>query len=295
MSDSGATDRASSRPAASSPARPWTRRLLRITLLLVGVYLGAIVAMSVFENSLIFFPSVYPEGDWEPAGLTPEDAWFKADDGTELHGWYLPSANPRAVVLFAHGNAGNLSHRREIIEALANRLGASVLAFDYRGYGRCKGSPSETGVLSDARAARRWLAQRAGVPEPQIVLMGESIGGAVMVDLAARDGARALVIENTFSSLPDVAGFHYPWLPVKLVMRSRLDSAAKIREYRGPLLQFHGDADRIVPFKLGQRLHEAANEPKRLIVIPKGDHNDSRTQTFYDELDRFLSELPAML
>ncbi len=186
MSDSGHAEPANSKAADSSPPRPWRRRLLRIALLLVGLYLGVIVAMSVFENSLIFFPSVYPEGDWEPAGLTPEDAWFKADDGTELHGWYLPADNPRAVVLFAHGNGGNLSDRRDIIEALATRLGASVLAFDYRGYGRSKGQPTEEGVLADARAARRWLAERAGVPESQVVLMGESIGGAVMVDLAAR-------------------------------------------------------------------------------------------------------------
>jgi fermentation-respiration switch protein FrsA (DUF1100 family) len=250
--------------------------------------------MTLFENSFIFFPSVYPDGDWQPEGLAFEDAWFETDDGTRLHGWYVPAANPRAVVLFAHGNAGNLTDRLDIIDALANVLGASVLAFDYRGYGRSEGHPSEQGILADARAARRWLARRAGIPESQIVLMGESIGGAVMVDLAADDGARALVLENTFTSLADVAAYHYPWLPVKLVMRSKLDSASKIRDYHGPLLQFHGDSDRIIPFKLGQRLFDAANEPKRLVVIPFGDHNDPRTKTAYEELGRFLAQLPPL-
>ena len=130
--------------------------------------------------------------------------------------------------------------------------------------------------------------------ESQIVLMGESIGGAVAVDLAADGGAPGLVLENTFSSLPDVAAFHYPWLPIRLVMRSTLDSAAKIRDYHGPLLQFHGDADQIVPYQLGQRLFEAANEPKRLVTIPGGDHNDPRTRKFYQELDAYLAGLPPV-
>jgi fermentation-respiration switch protein FrsA (DUF1100 family) len=242
------------RRARRSSRRRSIRALVRVALVFAVCYLILIVAMALIEDSLIFFPSVYPDGDWQPKGLAFEDAWFEAEDGVRLHGWYVPAANPRAVVLFAHGNAGNLTHRVDLVDALANVLGASVLAFDYRGYGRSEGRPNEAGVLADARAARRWLAKRAGVPESQIVLAGESIGGAVMVDLAARDGARGLVLENTFSSLPDLAAYHYPWAPVRLLMRSRFDSAAKIRDFHGPLLQFHGDSDRIVPFGLGQRL-----------------------------------------
>jgi fermentation-respiration switch protein FrsA (DUF1100 family) len=277
---------------AARRRRGWWR-LVRLAVVLLVCYVLVSVTMSLFENALIFLPSVYPAGDWQPPGLRFEDAWFEADDGTRLHGWYVAAEQPRAVVLFAHGNAGHLADRADLIGTLAGELGVSVLAFDYRGYGRSQGRPSEQGVLADARAARRWLARRAGVSERQIVLLGESIGGAIMVDLAAADGARALVLENTFSSLPEVAAFHYPWLPVRLLMRSRLDSVAKIGRYRGPLLQFHGDADQIIPLALGQRVFDAANEPKRLIVIPRGDHNDPRTGTFYAELDRFLAELPA--
>ncbi|MGD9723241.1 MAG: alpha/beta hydrolase [Pirellulales bacterium] len=269
---------------------PWP---LRFGLLILAAYLLVVIAMAFLENSLIFFPAVYPEGDWQPGDIAVEDAWFETEDGFRLHGWYVAADHPRAVVLFAHGNGGNITHRIDILDALPHALGASVLAFDYRGYGRSDGHPSEAGVLADARAARRWLAKRAGVAESQIVLMGESLGGAVVVDLAAEDGARGLVLESTFTSLPDVAAFHYPWLPVKLVMRSQLNSAAKIRDYHGPLLQFHGDMDRIIPFKLGQRLFEAANEPKQFVIIPFGDHNDPRPRTFYEELDRFLGALPA--
>ncbi len=246
------------------------------------------------ENSLIYSPSVYPAGFWTPHYLNFEDAWFAAPDGTKLHGWYVPHANPRAVVLFAHGNAGNLSHRADIVAVLVRRLDVSVMIFDYRGFGRSAGKPTERGVLADARAARHWLAQRTKLSESQIVLMGESLGGGVMVDLAAHDGARGLVLENTFSSLPDVGAYHYPWFPVKLLMRTRFDSVGKISNYHGPLLQVHGDADRIVPFSLAERLFKAANEPKQFVIVPDGDHNDPRTPVFFKALDQFIERLPSL-
>lgn len=268
----------------------WRRSWVRFVCVLLIGYLSVLGLMMAMEDSLIYFPSVYPDGFWNPPGLNFEDARFEAADGTKLHGWYVPADNPRAVILFAHGNAGNLSHRFEIMEML-HRLRVSVLIFDYRGYGRSEGSPSEAGVLQDARAARRWLAGRAGVGESQIVLLGESLGGGVLVDLAATDGARALVLQNTFTSLPDVAKFHYPWMPIKLLMRSQFDSLAKIARYHGPLLQFHGDADTIIPFALAERLYAAANQPKQFVVIPGADHNDPLSPRFYEALDEFLDRL----
>jgi fermentation-respiration switch protein FrsA (DUF1100 family) len=279
--------------AAQPPQRRRSRSWLRAALFLVVGYLLLVAIMAWFQDTFIFFPSKYPDGDWEPIGLQFEDAWFEAADGSKLHGWYVPAKNPRAVVLFTHGNAGNLTHRIDTLEALANRLGASVMIFDYRGYGRSGGTPSTTGILADARAARQWLANRAGIPESQVVLMGESIGGAVAIHLAAEDGARGLILENVFSSLADVGAHHYPFLPVNLVMRGDLDNVSQIGKYRGPLMQFHGDADSIVPFELGKKVFAAANEPKRFVVVAGGDHNDPRTGTAYRELDRFLAELPA--
>ena len=140
------------------------------------------------------------------------------------------------------------------------------------------GRPHEAGVLADARAARDWLAERAQISARDIVLLGESIGGGVMVDLAAADGARGLILENTFTSIPDVAAHHFPWLPVRIFMRTKIDSLAKIGNYTGPLLQCHGDADTIIPFELGERLHRAARGPKKLVVVHGGDHNDPRSE-----------------
>ena len=269
-----------------SPRRGWWMRLRPVRWLLAG-YLTIVGLAMFFEESLVFFPSRYPAGNWKPGALPFEDAWFEADDGTRLHGWYVPHPDPSAVILFSHGNAGHLADRADLLRLLALEVGAAVMIYDYRGYGRSEGSPNERGILADARAARAWLAQRAGIDPRDIVLMGESLGGAVSVDLAAADGARALVLESTFTSIPDVAAHHYPWLPVRWLMRTRLDSDAKIGRYRGPLLQSHGDADRIVPYALGKRLFEQANEPKRLITLPGYDHNDFPPPEYFDALGEF--------
>jgi fermentation-respiration switch protein FrsA (DUF1100 family) len=253
-------------------------------------FVRAFADAAMIENYFLFRPTRYPDGDWSPQRLSFEDAHFSAPDGTRLHGWYVPHERPQATVLFAHGNGGNLSHRADLLRAWHDRA-VAVLAFDYRGYGRSDGSPDEAGVLADARAARSWLAKRTNLREQDLILHGESLGGAVAVNLAAADGARGLVLENTFSSLLELTAFHVPWLPAKLLLRSRFDSAAEIGRYHGPLLQTHGDADTIVPIELGRRLFAAANEPKRFVVVPGADHNDPRGAAFYEALDGFLREL----
>jgi len=267
--------------------------IARAALFFAVVFFTVIVVFSFVENSLVFFPARYPAGDWKPAGLGFEDAWFQAADGTQLHGWYVPHSNPSAVILFAHGNGGNLTGWAEDMRAIHGRVGASVMIFDYRGYGRSEGSPNEQGILQDARAARAWLAQRAGVDERDIVLMGTSLGGGVMVDLAAHDGARALVLQNTFTSLPEVARFHFGWLPTGMLMRNRLDSAAKIGRFHGPLLQSHGDVDTIVPYTLGKKLFEQANEPKQFVTLGGFHHNDLHSPVYFDVLRHFIHHLPA--
>jgi hypothetical protein len=244
-----------------------------------------------FEKSLVFFPSRFPQGNWHPADLQFEDAWFAAVDGTRLHGWYLPQPFPRAVALYCHGNAGNVAQWADAGRVLHDRVGLALLIFDYRGYGRSEGTPSEAGVVADARAARAWLAQRTGVAEGRIVLMGRSLGGGVAVHLAANDGARALVLESTFTSLPDVGKAHYPFLPVRILMQTRLDSLSKIGRYHGPLLQSHGTADRLIPYANGRRLYDAANPPKRFYPIVGGDHNDPQPPAYYELLAAFLDDL----
>jgi fermentation-respiration switch protein FrsA (DUF1100 family) len=267
----------------------------RVTAVAVGAALAVAGCVSVpfparVENAVVFQPVPHPVGIWVPdPGV--EDVWFESADGTRLHGWFAEADRPRAVVLFAHGNAGNVTFSREAVRRF-RRLDCSVLALDYRGYGRSDGTPTEAGVLADARAARRWVAARAGVAEADVVLAGHSLGGGVVVDLAAADGARGLILEGTFTSLPDVARSWVPLLPYQTLMRNRLDSVAKIPAYTGPLLQAHGDADRVVPFALGRKLFAAANAPKEFVRVPGGGHNDPPRADYLLALDRFMAALP---
>lgn len=273
------------------------RAMLQSLALVVAIAgcgaMGNFSPLAPIERSRVFHPVKYAVGDWDRVGLNCdyEDAWFQAADGTKLHGWYVPHPRPRAVVLFAHGNAGNLSHRIRTLQELHARQQVSVLIFDYRGYGKSEGTPSESGLLQDARAARSWLAKRTGVSEREVVLMGRSLGGGVMVDLAARDGARSLILENTFTSLPDVAQHMLPYLPARWLMSNRFDSLSKIGDYRGPLLQTHGDRDRLIPIDLARKLHATANEPKQFVTIPGGGHNSPRSEQYHAALWRFFDLL----
>lgn len=274
------------------------RRLWRAVRIVGLAYAIILVLLMVFEERLIFFPSKYPDGEWENPGLPVEDAEFSAADGTRLHGWFVPhdkraAEKPAAVVLVAHGNAGNLTHRTHLLDSL-RAAGAAAMVFDYRGYGKSEGTPSEQGVLADARAARAWLAKKTGVPEGEIVLFGESLGGGVAVDLAATDGAAGLILLSTFTSLPDVAAKVYPWIPVRLLMRTRLDSLAKIGQFGGPVLQLHGDRDEIVPHELGQRLFEAVSDPgKRFVTLRGGTHNTIPPPAFDHAVAQFIARLNA--
>lgn len=240
---------------------------------------------------LLFFPAKYPEGNWQPEGLTFEEVWFNSADGTRLHGWYCPCDNPHAVVLHLHGNAGNITHRADLLRFYQQQLRVAAFIFDYRGYGQSEGTPTVEGILQDARAARKALSERAGVAESTIVLTGQSLGGAVAIELAARDGARGLVVESTFSSLRDVAAYHYPAL-AWLVPKEKLNSAARVAQYAGPLLLSHGDADQTIPYAQGEKLFQAAKGPKQFVRIARGDHNSPQSPEFSRQFESFLVRLP---
>lgn len=242
------------------------------------------------DEMLLFFPSRYPEGNWEPDDLHYEDVWFESADGTKLHGWYCPVEKPVAVMLFAHGNGGHLAHRAELLKFLQTELQVSVMMFDYRGYGRSKGVPTVKGILQDARAAANILAEKADVLPEELVLIGRSLGGAVMIDLAAELQPSGLIVECTFPSLKEVASIHYRKLSW-LVPAGKLNSAERLAEYQGPFLQSHGTLDRIIPYDLGQKLYEAANEPKQFVSIPEGNHNTPQSVEYYEALNKFLASL----
>lgn len=267
------------------------QRTFCLLALVVGSLVGCKpmgVLTGPLEHQLVYQPSGPAKTNFETPNLAREDVFFTSADGVKLHGWYCPAKNPRGYVLFAHGNGGNLSSRWERYRLLANRLEFTVLAFDYRGYGQSEGKPSEAGLAADARAARAFLATKAGVPESEIILYGQSLGGAVMVELAAKDGAKVLILESTFTSLADIANFKFPLTPPGRILHNEFDSLAKINQFRGPLLVLHGDKDNLVPFKQAERLYAAANEPKTFVTVQDGRHNWTPTLDVILGMDQFL-------
>lgn len=248
--------------------------------------MGPLNPMRPIERRLVFQPTKSEEPE-VPRGV--ESVRIPVNDQEFVHGLYVPHSNPVAVVLFCHGNAGNISHRLPRLRQLSDRYQISILGFDYRGYGASPGSANETQIYEDARAARKWLADRNDVLIRDIVLMGRSLGGAVAVELATNE-ARGLILESTFSSITDVGKTHARFLPVSFLMESRFSSIDKIARYHGPLLQVHGTADNVVPFSLGEELHAAANEPRRFLSY-EGGHNTLPGESYSHALEEFLANL----
>jgi fermentation-respiration switch protein FrsA (DUF1100 family) len=256
--------------------------------------LGPWSPLASSERKSVFQPAKYPAGEWKQTSVLAQDANFTAADGTKLHGWYVRHPQPKAHALLLHGNAGNVTLLAETLRILNRRHNLAVLALDYRGYGRSEGQPTEAGILLDARAARKWLAEKEGIAERDVLLMGYSLGGGVAVDLAAADGARGLVLANTFTSLPDVAQAHIRWLPMSWLMTLRMNSLEKIKDYHGPVLLSHGDADEVIPYKQGLALYDAAPGPKKLVTVPGGKHADPQPEEYRVAFEEFLGQLPPL-
>jgi len=256
-------------------------------------YCGVLLLLLLLENTLLYPAPKFPEGDWKAPYLDHEDVHFTSPDGTKLHGWLAEHPNPRAVLMYCHGNGDCVGFLGPLIQELRDKHQLTVFAFDYRGYGKSEGSPSEAGILADGDAAQKWLAQRTGRRPQDIVLMGRSLGGGVAVDLAANNGAHGLILQNTPTSMPDAAACMYWFAPVHLLMKNRYDSVSKIGRYTGPVLISHGTADTLVPFSLGQRLFAAVkSEVKRFFPIESGGHNDPEPPEYETALEEFLASLP---
>ncbi|MEM9186074.1 MAG: alpha/beta hydrolase [Planctomycetota bacterium] len=265
------------------------RSATRVARAVAVAYLLILLTMTFLERYLVYPAPPLTRSDWTAGGERFEDVLFTSSDGTRLHGWYLDRPGARRAVLYFHGNGEQVADNADLIPLLADRLDASVFLFDYRGYGKSGGKPTEAGVVADGLAAQRWLAARTGGPPEGVVLIGRSIGGGVAVACAAELGAEALVLQSTFSRLTDAAASHYPWLPVRLLMQNRYDSVERIQAYRGPLFASHGTADLVVPIELGRRLFATApSQPKRFYEMPGRGHNDPQPASYYPALAAFL-------
>ena len=232
------------------------------------------------ERKSIYFPMKQITSTPSDIGLSYKEAYFKTSDNKKIHAWFIPRKDAELIVLFSHGNAGNIGHRLDKISMLHD-IGLNVFIYDYRGYGNSQGRPSEKGFYRDAHAAYDYLVGEMGFSDHNIILYGESIGGAVSVELAYRKSVRGLITESTFTSVRDMARMAFPLIP-HFIFSSRFDSIAKIGDIKCSKLIIHSLDDEIVPFSQGERLFAAAGGPKRFLQI-RGGHNTA----FWDSVREY--------
>jgi hypothetical protein len=253
---------------------------------------AVLVLAWALQRRLIYLPAAGPVPAAGAVLPGSEEVAFDTEDGLRLRGWFVPSGDgdgAGATVLVFNGNAADRSARAPLAAALA-QAGTSVLLFDYRGYGGNPGHPSEAGLAADARAARRYLLSRPDVRAESVVYFGESLGAAVALALAVEHPPAGLVLRSPFTSLADVGRLHYPYLPVRALLKDRYDSAGRVEAVRCPLVVLAGGADDIVPARQSRRLYELAAQPKRYVEIPNAGHNDWELLTG----DRLVREVLAV-
>jgi len=244
-----------------------------------------------FENSRVYHPMRRLEATGEELGRPFENVFFKTGDGIKLNGWFYPaatnSARAQLAILNCHGNGGNISHRLGLYRALLE-LGVNVFSFDYRGYGASQGKPGEEGTYLDAQAAYLWLRQK-GFAEKNIVVYGESLGGGIASELCLREETGGLILQSTFTSVPDVGVEWYPWLPVRRLGTIRYDTRSKLPRLKIPVLVMHSRDDGLIGFRHSQENFAAANEPKFFCEL-RGRHNDEAWESpgFDTAMERFL-------
>lgn len=268
--------------------------MVKILLVVAGCYLLLVVIAYLAQPGMLYLPNVAGRSliaTPEALGLDYEEVTLETSDGVRVHGWFVPGPSQR-VLLYFHGNAGNISHRLHTIR-LFHGLSLSVFIIDYRGYGQSTGKPTEDGLYRDAEAAWRYLTGERGIAPDDIIVFGRSLGGSVAAWLAVQETPGALIVDSAFTSVPDVGQEVYPWLPVRLLSRFQHPTREHVARSPSPVLVVHSRDDEIIPFHHGEAIFSAAPEPKTFLEL-RGGHNDAHVRsatTYYDGLRNFLDSL----
>ncbi len=261
---------------------------MKSVFLLAAILVFLFFFIRFLEKKSLYFPVQTIDATPDNIGLDYEEIFVTTKDGVQLSAWFIPSGSTRATLLFSHGNGGNISHRLEKIKIL-NKLNLDVLIFDYRGYGMSKGSPSEKGLYRDAEAMYDFLIKERKISPRKIVGYGESLGGAVIINMAMKHEVGGLIIEDSFTSVRDMSRKYFPFIP-SFVYKSKFDSLTKIKSIKAPKLILHSVNDEIVPFEQGKKLFENAPEPKGFVQL-QGGHNDAfliSQDVFAAKIDSFI-------
>ena len=262
-----------------------------IFLSLAAGYFLLVILVYVLQGQLVYHPQKQIPYTPNNVGLSYDNITFSTQDGLTLHGWFVEARNSDFTVLYFHGNAGNISGRLQTIQLL-NELGLNVFIFDYRGYGKSEGTPSEEGTYKDATAAWNYLSNDKHIEPSKLIIMGRSLGGAVASWLTVQKNPAAVIIESTFTSAADLGADIYPWLPVRWMLKYEYNTLQNIKKIKVPLFMAHSVDDEIVPYHHGEKLFKAANEPKRFIKL-RGSHGSGFWETgakYRKALQDFLTD-----
>ncbi len=268
------------------------RVLIKFVTLLVAGLLILNVFMYFFQPSMLFMPYRDIDATPESWGMRYSHVEIKTEDNIKLHGWFIPAKDSNKVILFSHGNAGNISNRGDSIK-IFHELGLNVLIFDYRGYGKSEGHPHEQGLYQDVYAVWTYLIEKKGYTKENIIIFGRSLGGAVAMWLAVKVQAHSLIIESTFSSFRDIASAQLPIISRLLIARYSFKTAGRASKFAGQLLVVHSVEDEIVPYKLAKKIFNAATQPKTFLTI-SGGHNEGfmlSQEVYKNGLKQFISNL----
>lgn len=266
------------------------QRLYSSTLIMITVYLGCLALLLGFENKLIYHPTPATQYWMPPQGLSPLDLQLHSDHGEAIHAWWCPDVKAHFTILFSHGNAGNLSNHAWIIPEMRSRFRCNVLIYDYPGFGKSTGSPSESGCYAAANAAYTWLRDVQHIPPDRIILMGQSLGCAMACELATKVEHRGLVLLSPFLSIRAIGQELFPIFPVTWLMHHRYDNKSKLQNYQKPLLIGHSTADEVIPYHHGQDLFAAsASKEKTFFKILNESHN-ALPLPYFEAMNRFLDQ-----
>ncbi len=268
---------------------------MKMILTTIGVlllaYIGLCLLLFIFQKYLIYFPDKNIMFTPRDVGLIYEDIYIETSDAERIHAWYIPSDSVKGVLLFCHGNAGNISHRLESIK-IFNALSLDVMIFDYRGFGKSTGSPDEPGTYLDAEAVWEYLVRERGFPPGQIIIFGRSLGSAIAAGLSQKKKPAALILESSFTSIPDLGAKLYPIFPVRLLARYKYSTIKRLQNISCPILFIHSPNDEIIPYSHGQENYQTARKPKQFLEI-SGSHNDGflvSGKNYYEGILNFLGE-----
>lgn len=291
-------------PTSSSPKKPQTLagRAKRLAFVVgIGVALGyglLLMAVLFFEDSFIYFPVKYPDGDWDAPvrHKTPriEDVYMRTPDGVKLHGWYAHGQDAEFTLLYMHGNAGNITNRYYWLCELA-KLPTDIFIIDYRGYGKSTKmhtsnsavKPSEAGLYTDSETAYRYLVNERDVQPQDLIIYGNSLGGAVAAHLAAKENCAGLIMQSSFTSAANMAKKMFGWMPLSCFVSAEFDNIDTLQKVTVPKLILHGKRDHLIPHAMAEQLYEVATEPKQLVLIDKLGHNDFASEHSAEVLDAF--------